>query len=92
MRRISDSAPKPLSQHDRRYRGDLETIFAKALAKDKEARYQNAAELAEDLRRYLADESILARRASVFTDIRRFARLRQFGIQTLACLRIVSAV
>ncbi len=74
LQQICDSAPKPLSQHDRRYRGDLETIFAKALAKDKDARYQNAAELAEDLRRYLADEAILARRASVLTDIRRFAR------------------
>jgi tetratricopeptide (TPR) repeat protein/tRNA A-37 threonylcarbamoyl transferase component Bud32 len=74
LQQICDSAPKPLSQHDRRYRGDLETIFAKALAKDKEARYQNAAELAEDLRRYLSDEAILARRAGVLADIRRFAR------------------
>lgn len=94
LQQICEIAPKPLSQHDRRFRGDLETIFAKALAKDKESRYQNAAELAEDLRRYLADEAILARRASVFTDVRRFARRNKIlvGATLVVLLALLGAV
>ena len=45
------------------YRGDVETIVAKALEKDKARRYSSAAALAADLRRYLADEPITARPA-----------------------------
>lgn len=94
LQQICDTAPKPLSQHDRRYRGDLETIFQKVLAKDKEARYQNAAEFAEDLRRYLADEAILARRPSVFSDIRRFARRNKIlvGAALAVLASLVAAV
>ncbi len=94
LQQICDTAPKPLSQHDRRYRGDLETIFQKVLAKDKEARYQNAAEFAEDLRRYLADEAILARRPSVLSDIRRFARRNKIlvGAALAVLASLVAAV
>ena len=94
LQQICDTAPTPLSQHDRRYRGDLETIFQKVLAKDKEARYQNAAEFAEDLRRYLADEAILARRPSVFSDIRRFARRNKIlvGAALAVLASLVAAV
>jgi serine/threonine protein kinase len=41
---------------------DLETIILKATARDVQHRYQSAGELAEDLRRYYSDRSILARR------------------------------
>ena len=94
LQQICESAPAPLSRHDRRYAGDLETIFHKVLAKDKDARYQNAAELAEDLRRYLADEAILARRASVFSDVRRFARRNKVlvGAAAMVLLSLVGAV
>ncbi len=94
LQQICDTAPKPLSQHDKRYRGDLETIFQKVLAKDKEARYQNAAEFAEDLRRYLADEAIMARRPSVLSDIRRFARRNKIlvGAALVVLASLVAAV
>jgi eukaryotic-like serine/threonine-protein kinase len=54
------SEPAKLSSVDRRYRGDIETIVAKALEKDKERRYQSAAEMANDLSRYLNHEPIIA--------------------------------
>jgi WD40 repeat protein/serine/threonine protein kinase len=43
---------------------DLETIVLKALAKDPAGRYQTAGDMAEDLRRFLADRPVRARRSS----------------------------
>jgi serine/threonine protein kinase len=42
---------------------DLETIVLKALARDPDRRYQTAEELGDDLRRFLSDQPIQARRA-----------------------------
>jgi TolB-like protein len=45
----------------RALRGDLDTIMLKALAKEPDGRYDNAAAMAEDLRRHLAGKPIAAR-------------------------------
>jgi WD40 repeat protein len=55
-------------------RGDVETIVAKALEKDPARRYPSAAELAADLRRWLAHEPIRARPSSAVYQLRKFAR------------------
>ena len=47
---------------------------AKALEKDKTRRYASAGDLASDIRRYLRGEAILARPASAFYQLRKFAR------------------
>jgi serine/threonine protein kinase len=44
---------------------EIATIILKAMEKEQERRYQTAAELAEDLRRYLSDESLLAKPPSI---------------------------
>jgi hypothetical protein len=49
--RLSVAAPAPLR---RRYRGDLDTIVARALKKAPAERYQTVEAFAEDLRRHLA--------------------------------------
>jgi tetratricopeptide (TPR) repeat protein len=53
---------------------DVEVILAKALAKEPEARYESAAELAQDVERFLAHEPIRARRPSLAHQVRLFAR------------------
>lgn len=53
---------------------DLETVILKATTPDVKHRYQTAGELAEDLRRFAADRPILARRASSFERLWRWAR------------------
>ena len=58
---IREDEPARLSSVTRRLPGDVETIVAKALEKDKARRYGSAAEMAEDVRRFLRDEPIVAR-------------------------------
>jgi len=55
-----------------RLRGDLDWIVMKALAKEREQRYASAAELAEDIRRYLAGEPVSARPPTAAYRLRRF--------------------
>ncbi len=73
-RTITEEEPPSLGTINRVFRGDLATIVAKALEKDKNRRYQSASGLAEDIRRYLADQPILARPATTFYQLRKFAR------------------
>jgi non-specific serine/threonine protein kinase/serine/threonine-protein kinase len=74
LRIILNEEPPRLGTVDPALAGDLETIVAKALEKEKEQRYASAAALADDLRRYLADEPIAARPASAVYQLRKFAR------------------
>ncbi|MEO8495218.1 MAG: serine/threonine-protein kinase, partial [Planctomycetota bacterium] len=66
---------------------DLETIVLKAIAAEPTARYQTAAELSEDLQRFLEDRPILARRASVAERLFRWAR-RNPAVATLSGLAV----
>jgi eukaryotic-like serine/threonine-protein kinase len=71
---IRDVDPISLGSIKRIYRGDIETIVAKALEKDKTRRYASAAELAADIRRYLADQPIVARPPTTNYQLQKFAR------------------
>jgi serine/threonine protein kinase len=53
---------------------DLVTIVEKAIDKDPDRRYQSAAELADDLQRFLDGRSILARRASTAEKLTRWTK------------------
>jgi tetratricopeptide (TPR) repeat protein len=70
---ILNDDPTPLSSVNRSYRGDIETIVAKALEKDKTRRYASASALAADIERYLKDEPITARPSSASYHLRKFA-------------------
>jgi serine/threonine protein kinase len=73
---------------------DLATITAKAMARDKERRYATASALADDLRRYIRDEPILARPPSTAYQFSKFAR-RNRGLviaSVAAALAVVSGL
>ncbi len=59
---IREEEPRRLSSVNVSLRGDVETIVLKALEKDCARRYQSASELAQDIRRYLNNEPIEAKR------------------------------
>lgn len=71
---IRDDEPTQLGSVHTGYRGDLETIVARAIEKDPARRYQSAAAMGRDVRRHLANEPIHARPASRAYRIRKFAR------------------
>ncbi len=60
---LHDDPPRP-RKLDPAIPSDLETIVLKAMAKRPADRYATAADMAEDLRRFLADRPIRARRTS----------------------------
>jgi len=95
-RTIRDTEPAALSSIDRTLRGDVQTICAKALEKDKTRRYQSAAALAEDIRRYLRGEPIEAKRDSALYVLRKqVARHRAAfaaGVAILLLLAMSSVV
>jgi tetratricopeptide (TPR) repeat protein len=85
IRTIREQDPARLSAVSRIFRGDIETIAAKALEKDKMRRYSSAAEMAEDIQRYLKDEPIVARPSTATYHIRKFAR-RHSALVTAAAV------
>ncbi len=74
VRILRDVDPSTVSSLDNSLRGDVDTIIAKAMDKDRDRRYASASDLASDIRRYLKDEPIEARPASAFYQLRKFAR------------------
>jgi serine/threonine protein kinase len=90
VRVIREEEPARLSSLARGLRGDVETIVAKALAKEKQRRYASAAELAADIRRFLADEPIAARPPSVRYQLGKFARRNKTGV--VAALAVLVAL
>ena len=71
---IREDEPKPLSSISKVFRGDVEIIIAKALEKERERRYQSAAEFGQDLQRYLRNEPVHARPPSMIYQFRLLTR------------------
>jgi serine/threonine protein kinase len=60
--------------------GDVDWIVMKAMEKDRSRRYETASALADDIRRYLSNEPILARPPSTVYRLRKFARRNRLAI------------
>jgi serine/threonine protein kinase len=74
LQQISAEEPPRPRRLDRRISRDLETIVHKAMAKEPPQRYGSARELVEDLRRFLADRPMHARRTRFWEQTRRWCR------------------
>ena len=72
----------------REIRGDLDAITLKAIAPERERRYQTATELAQDLERFLDDEPVLARAPSVRYRASKFVRRHPTGVALAASAAI----
>ncbi len=65
---------KALGVQDKSLGGELEAIVHKAMARQREERYQSAFGLSQDIRRYLAGDAVIARRPGLSYQFRVFAR------------------
>ncbi len=63
----------------RQIKGDLDAIILKALEKERTRRYGTVAELAEDLRRHLRHEPVVARAPSTPYRVRKYLRRHLLG-------------
>ena len=88
---VRTSAPPSLRSLNARVPHDLETIVLKACDREPASRYGSACELANDLRRFIADEPILARRVSVTEHLFRWCRRNKSLVAALATVAALLA-
>ncbi len=74
LQRVVDDAVQPPCERRPEIPADLDAICLKCLAKDPDARYSQARQLADDLTRYLEGRAVSVRPLSVWQRIRRWAR------------------
>ncbi len=91
IRAISDVEPKRPFAVRPALKGDLDAIVMKALEKDRERRYQSAAELADDLERALRGEPIEARADRFYLLRRTIYRYRVQALVAVAFFAILAA-
>jgi serine/threonine protein kinase/WD40 repeat protein/Flp pilus assembly protein TadD len=87
IERVLHESPVPPRTIDAHVPRDLETVVLKCLAKDPHERYSTAEALAEDLRRFLADRPIKARRAGNAERFWRWCR-RNPSVATLSAVAL----
>ncbi len=93
LSQVFDSEPRPLRNLDRSIPVELETIVLKSTNKSPDDRYHTAGELAADLRRYLDNEPILAKRPSLVDRARKWALRHPIAVvASLLVLVLVSAI
>ncbi len=92
LREIGDEEPQAPRQVNKAVPKDLETIVLKATAKEPEARYATAQELADDLKRYLEDKPIQAKRPMLVQRAAKWARRHRPAVCSAAVGLLIAAV
>ena len=92
LRQVLEDDPPPPRARNRAIPAELETVVLKAMAKAPADRYPTARALADDLRRFLDDRPVAARRPTPLDRARRWAR-RNTGVlwAAVALLALVAA-
>src|SRR5262249_22758672 len=88
---ITFEEPRPPRRENASIPADLETIILKAIAKNPQERFATAQEMADDLRRFLEDKPIRAKRPTLVQRARKWSR-RHPSILTAVGVVLVLAV
>ena len=95
IRRIETEEPEPLRKIEKRIPADLETIVLKALAKTPADRFDTAAEMATELRRFVENRPIKSRPIPTYQHVWRWCK-REPGLAAVsiaaAAMTIVLAI
>jgi tetratricopeptide (TPR) repeat protein len=89
LRQIAFEEPRPPRRLNKAIPVELETIVLKAMAKNPGERYATAGELADDLRHWLEDRPIRARRPSLRTRLLRWGRRHQTLVVSAAAALVM---
>lgn len=92
LRAIVRDDPTPPTRLRRDLPVELETIILKAMAKTPSERYGSAQELGDDLRRFLDDKPILAKRPTVRQIIAKWARRRAGLVRAATGLLVLGVI
>lgn len=91
IRTICEEPPRPLKATSGGVPidPDLRTIAEKALEKEPDRRYQNAADLSDDVERYLASRPILAHPPSTMYQLRKLASRHKGGVAAAGAIAVL---
>ncbi|HLJ93476.1 MAG TPA: serine/threonine-protein kinase [Gemmataceae bacterium] len=97
MEQVRSQDPVPPTRLHPKVPRDLETICLKCLQKERRRRYASAADLADDLERFLAGEAILARPTPAWERCLKWAKRRPalaslLGVSGVAALTVLGVV
>src|SRR5262249_11383585 len=92
LRQIAFEEPRTPRRVNKAIPAELETIILKAMEKNPAERYATAKELADDLRRWLEDRPIRARRPSLGHQARKWAQRHKSLVGAVAVCLLVTLV
>ena len=92
LQQIAFNEPRSLQKINALIPRELETIVLKAIEKNAHERYATATELAEDLRRYLEDKPIHAKRPSLSDRLLKWSRRHRSLVSTLLFASILGFI
>ncbi len=92
LRQIAQEEPQPPRRANPAVPPELETIVLKALAKEPAERYATAQELADDLRRFLEDKPIRAKRPTLRQRAAKWARRHRPIVLTAGISAVLALV
>jgi WD40 repeat protein/serine/threonine protein kinase len=92
LRQIAFEEPRLPSRLNKALPAELETIVLKAMAKNPEERYATAQELADDLRRFLEDKPIRAKRPSLRQRAVKWARRHKTVVRAALAVLVLAVV
>jgi WD40 repeat protein/serine/threonine protein kinase len=92
LRQIAFEEPRPPRRLNKSVQAELETIVLKAIAKNPEERYATAQELADDLKRFLEDKPIRAKRPSLRQRAVKWARRHKTVVRAAGVVFLLAVV
>ncbi len=92
LRQIADEEPRPLRRLNPSVPADLETILLKAISKEPTSRYATAQELADDLRRFLEQKPIKAKRPSLVERAAKWSRRHRMVVAMASLFLLLGVV
>jgi serine/threonine protein kinase/Tfp pilus assembly protein PilF len=92
LRQLERQEPRPPRQLNPAVPKDLETVVLKALAKEPAGRYGTAQELADDLRRFLEDRPVRARRPTLVQRATKWSRRHRTVVGAAALILLLAMV